>query len=106
MSKIQDDTPGKYFLPYNAAGGSDPKKSKRRKSITVNDKRILLWLVKMEENASQGIADATVSQKGHVRSVFRKNEPTTRKEQNCASEIFEPAGPESTEANLRPEKIQ
>ena len=29
-----------------------------------------------------------------------------KKEQNYVSEIFEPAGPESTEANLRPEKIQ
>ena len=68
--------------------------------------RILLRLVNTEENAGQGIADSTVSQGRHVRSVSGKNEPTTREEQNCASEIFEPAGPESTEANLRPEKIQ
>ena len=58
------------------------------------------------EIASQGMADSTVSLGVHVCLVFGKNEPTTREEQNCASEIFEPAGPESTEANLRPEKIQ
>jgi hypothetical protein len=35
--------------------------------------RNLLRLVKMEENAGQGIADSTVSQGGHVRSEGRKS---------------------------------
>ena len=67
--------------------------------------RILLRLVEVEI-ASQGMADSTVSQGVHVCLVFGKNEPTTRKEQNCASEIFEPAGLQSTEADLRPERVQ